>query len=464
MVCSLFVFSCKKDATIGSGSKHSKTAVVGANQEPLVKQQLRWIARGIPDYAHPNQPFRQIVENLCNNVPGAFYATNTDIQADASSQLSQDYEQEVYNNVNNRFPMNSYDRNFFFEIEIDGCMNNVGIRIPELDIIDKTKKLVVLPGDPFTNGGDSIYGYYVNDTVLGPPILDSVLIDEDNMDSVYLWVVSLVESCLDSSMMGGFGTESMPRAEYCDGDSICEPEHGENALNCTDCQGITAPNRKLTLTSITSLTDKKKFSSFHPEVKYQEAHIQNRYDVCFTYSIVDHNTLTPKDTRLYHAIPGNSAQFAGDPYTPPAEIFKAWGKNAEMKRCKKKRRGGTKCNRGSSTTKTPNDVLSVDFDKNNDAIYFLVFERDDNRQVTDETISIDNASGTSSSIVLLHEHSAPGKPYSWTFNNRTGQMEHIFEILPNDPNFQWVPDPGGGNFETMVLTFDGEIQFLLTLE
>ena len=459
---SLVLISCKKSGTLELSSARAQKASVGPGQENLVIDQLKWIARGIPDLADPNQPFRQLVENLCFQVPGEFYALNTDIQIDAQT-LAIDYENEVFTNVNNRFSPNSYNRSFFFEIEIDGCMNMVGIRIPELDIVNTAQKLVVVPEDPFTNDGDSIYGYYLNDTLASsPPVLDSLLISEDNMDSVYLWVVGLVQSCLDSSFSAGGSGGSETSAAfwwYCDGDGICEPEHGEDETNCPDCQNSYVPLKKLVLREIRSLTDRKKFGSNHPDVKYQEAHLQGKYAVCYTYAIVDHNNLNIKEHRTYHPTPSGSG-----PYTPPATLFKAWGGNAEMKRCKKNWRGKTKCNRGSSTVKTENAVLSYDFEKNDDAIYFEVFERDDNRKVKDKTISITNASGSMTSILTLEQHSAPGFPYSWTWNNRTGQMEHICEILPNDPNYQWIPDPAGGPGEIMTLTFDGEIEFVLALE
>lgn len=466
-VCILLMFaSCQKTDAFDKISQSNRKAVVSAGQEPLVIEQLKWIARGIPDLADPNQPFRQIVENLCYQMPGEFYATNADIQSDATSQIATDYEVEVFNNVNSRFPSNNYDPSFFYEIEIDGCMNIVGIRIPELDIADMSKKLVVLPEDPFTNGGDSIYGYFLNDTIVAsPPILDSILIDEDNMDSVYLWVVGLVLDCLDSTYLagsGGGGAEGQtPVWWYCDGDGICEPEHGEDETNCADCQTSYVPNQKLILKNIRSKTDRKKFSSNHPEVKYQEAHLQGKYEVCFTYAVVDHNSLTVKDLRKYHSeLIGGTVT----PYTPPHQRFKAWGKNAEMPRCKRKRRGGTKCNRGCEKDKPQEDVLSYNFNKNDDAIYMLVFERDANRSVTRHDISITDASGSLSDILTLDNHAAPGKPYSWTWNNRTGQMEYVYEILPNDPNHQWIPDPSGGPGEVMILSFDGEIEYTLAIE
>lgn len=449
--------SCRKTENwSGQSPIGTKTAIVGPNQGSLLKQQLRWIARGIPDLADTDHQFRNVVEFICNQRPGEYYASNGIIQQEALGQLSIDYEAEVYANVNTRFPSNSYDRDFFFEVDINGCLHIVGIKIPELDIIDTTKKLVVMPEDPYTNGGDSIYGYFVNDTIpLVPPILDSVLITEDNMDSLYLWVVGLVQDCLDSNVSGG-AFEGV--RWFCDGDGICEPEQGETEENCQDCYGSYRANKKLVLKEVRSLTDRKKYSSIHPDAKYQEAHLQGKYEIGYTYAVVENSTLQVKNLREPKGVA------IGVTYIPPQLDFKAWGRNAEIKRCRKNRRGKTRCNRGSETTKTWNDVMSYDYDKNLDAIYFFVFERDMTRVVGTKKITMSNSNGTITNDLILTQQSAPGKPYSYTWNTRTGQMEYIFEVLPGSTTYQWVPDPSGNGTETMTLNFDGEVQFILALE
>ncbi len=447
----VYLVSCKNDSAetvVGKRFNSGAVSVVVTQaQEADITAQLQWIARGIPEPAFHVSSFKTVVHDEVENNPDGYFETNTNLQTEMLISVPTDYESDVQISIDANFTPNTYDDDYFYEIDLEDCIHKVGIRIPEADIVDQTKLHVVTSDDPFIQDGTSTTGYYW-DSINGH--LDSLTIDYDNMDSVYLWVVGLVSNCRD-----GMGSGSAPEPdlvdEYCDNDGICEPEHGETPGNCPDCIPV-ASGQTLVLQSMTSRTDRKKFGSIHPDIRYQEAYLQNKYTVTCAFTLVDGVTGVVKGVREEH-----TTIISGVPtvYIPPELVFRAWGANSAMKRCKKKKNGNTKCNRGSHTIRTASDSISFDFDKDEDYIFITVYEEDlaqPSRNVT-LTHNILNPSGTIivPNLPVSHQIESNGKTYS--HNTTPGFANDIVVIDPGDP--RWILN--GAGEQQITITLDGEM-------
>jgi hypothetical protein len=442
LISTLVYQSCKDENPAKEKLKQlTSDIIITQAQQGQVYEQMKWIARGAVKLATTDQAFQDLVHSTIESTE--FYMeTNGVLQTESMAQLQVDYFTNVLNDVNLFFPINNYNSGYFYEVVIDGCVNKVGVRIPEADIIDRTKTLVITAEDPFDDTYSSSTGYFYNDGGgVSSPFVDSLTITEDNMDSVYLWVVGFAENCKEVSSGGSEGTGV---SFVCDDDGICEPEQGETIDNCADCQNLPSGNT-LKLVSYTSKTDRKKFSNSHPEKRYQEAFFQGRYSL--TYS-----------TYIYYPTTNDSVvndrgSIGGVEYLPLQTNFKAWGANAEIKRTKKTNGGSTKSNRGSHTTKTLNQDWSYTYNKNVDALFFTIFEEDEWH--TPYIVSrVQDVNGTN--VTAEYFINSNGKTYSH-HSTPSGTSEIIY-IPPASSD--WVPDGNGGY--TLTHTLDGEFEIVLS--
>jgi hypothetical protein len=133
-------------------------------------------------------------------------------------------------------------------------------------------------------------GYYIHPVT---SLLDSLWINEDNMDSVYLWIVEVDSDCewgLRAPMKTG--NDCDPACDF----KECRPWCGNTPDNCSSCPQpeptAPLPTYSLYLSQAIHLTDFKGMSSTHKS-KYQENWLKGKYQIRFGYGIyqgqdVDH--------------------------------------------------------------------------------------------------------------------------------------------------------------------------------
>lgn len=139
-------------------------------------------------------------------------------------------------------------------------------------------------------------------------------------------------------------------------------------IDCPDCATKLAkfPNhislKNLMLHSVTYVTDWKNKSGW-PGDKYQETGLAGNYEVSFNYAVYDDVLQDVKDSfslnNFTYSALGSSyttSATSGSTY-PLLDILSAHGKNSEIKRCKKKSGGGSKCNRGVNNLTITYDLL-----------------------------------------------------------------------------------------------------------
>lgn len=375
LAAATFIYvGCKKEKITDQKGKLDLGSIAISSTTPivsdplLIERQLRWIARGIPDLAQNNSNVKSNVETLASNP--VFFAKNENIQNDLLNHLSINYQNSVYSNVNLRFTSNDYDSSLFYEFYFNNCLNLIGISIPELDIVDKTKPFIVIPSDDYNTQTDN-YGYFLT-TSGGITSLDSVIIDEDNVDDYYVWVVSVYDMCHD-----GLGIFSTPSGESCNNNNHCEEELGETYDNCADCKDAGKTNTKIAgrkdlyILDLKSTTDNlDKNSSNHPTEDYQENHLGGKYDITAAYAIID---MTNAASR---SVPLKNIDFNDDKVHFLWHAT-AWGNNCDIKRCKVKKNGNSSCNRGiQNNLKVIDRLIYQNYDPTIHNIYLILSEHD----------------------------------------------------------------------------------------
>lgn len=330
-------------------------------------KQLRWIARGIPELAR-NSIFRWRMKSrllLSNN----FTKTDEDLQTFYMAQPTPyDFESRVYADVTSKFSNNNYQTGYFHGFFYDNCEWKTEIYGKDLDIIDTTLTLVVLPED-VDDDIDGTTGYFIN----ASNNLDSVVIDDNNIDDYYIWIVRASAQCLKK-----VSTLNRP----CDEDGKCEPWLGETPQNCSDCAGALTDfsNKALFLVSITTQTDFKNKSNNWPESRHQESSWSGDYEMQFTYDV--YNAVADKGNFLWR--PNNSGTYsifdetnaAANPRDVMLDIYGARGNNCEVRKERKKNNGSYVSNRGAHTTITYNSPMSFFFIPGIDTISFTLTEAD----------------------------------------------------------------------------------------
>ncbi len=228
---------------------------VTTSDAPEIAKQMKWIAKGLAGIADLNAIVKAEIHTQVELT--YFYAeSNSNLDLNLFTALGFDYDQEVDGWLQGNIPGNDYNSAYFFDIDIDDCKGKVSVKIPEADIVDQTKLHVVTAEDVFDVGSQTT-GYYI--TGLG--LLDSLQVNEGNMDSVYLWVVGLDNDCGDSTICGDGVLDPGETCESC-------PEDCPTTLHTTDPSSDTY---KLILKEVKLWTDNKNAPGGHPNFDYQEA-------------------------------------------------------------------------------------------------------------------------------------------------------------------------------------------------
>jgi hypothetical protein len=468
-VVGLVYIGCKKEKLINGehlGIDKGSVALTASNpsiaDSSIIERQLRWIARGIPDMAQNNYGVRGMVENLCLSRTPLFFDLNENIQTNLDNGLSVNYQNSVYFSVNSRFPSNDFDSSIFYQFEYRDCKFLIGLAIPELDICDTSKQFIVLPTHEFNYGTDN-YGYFLNGANL-----DSVIIDEDNIDDYYVWVVSVYDLCVD-----GFGMGGSSSSEPCDGDGVCEEEYGEDSTNCADCSSNNTVNGKISgrkelfildLKSVKDVLDKN--SSSPPTEDFQEKHLQFKYDILAAYAIIDTSTVSSRgnphkkvDLLNLDDGPGRRVEALWD--------ASAWGANCDIKRCKTKSNGNSSCNRGiENKFKNVDRLIFQNYNHLAENVYLILYEYDGGIGHKDHSIHDIDGIIPSSTNTELRERA---RQKAWTSGVVGGTNTEILKIKApgSSPTSNgWIAttktiNGRGRNGFTKTFQLDGEMEITL---
>ncbi len=337
---------------------------VTSAQSNEVAKQMTWIAKGVAGIAHQSSLAKGKIHNLVEATD--FYAeTNTNLDDNMAASIGFDYDQEVNNWLQTNVAGNDYDQAYFFDINIDACPGKVSIRIPEADIVDQTKLHVVTPENVFDDVQTTM-GYYITST----GGLDSLVITEDNMDSVYLWIVGVDNDCTQSIDSCGDGI--LGNTEDCE---TCPQDCSTPYPDFDDKK----PAFKLTLKEFKTFTDKKNGSG-HPLDQYQEDYLQGKYEIYLSYGVyetIDGVTFDGAWDEIFWF----TDPLTGKP-TPTAtkkaeEIgnYKAWGGNAKIRR---KNLANGKVNRGTHYVDVVNMLMADTIQPHKDNFFFCIYEKDKN--------------------------------------------------------------------------------------
>lgn len=442
----LTVTSCKEDMNRPEITYNDHMVTVTSTQSNEVAKQMTWIAKGVAGIAHQSSLAKGKIHNLVEATD--FYAeTNTNLDDNMAASIGFDYDQEVNNWLQTNVAGNDYDQAYFFDINIDACPGKVSIRIPEADIVDKTKLHVVTPENVFNNV-ETTTGYFIT----SGGVLDSLIITEDNMDSVYLWVVGLENDC---------GNGFTP---IC-GDSICQSWYGETAETCPgDCPDKKSKRKpvgteyNLIVKDLIINTDKKKAGGAHPNIHYQEAHLQGKYDICVGLGIYDATDLTISQWGFDNDPILTPMGATGVGPTIPIGSYDAWGKNCDIRRYNGQ---NGKSNRGKNGTHLKNLTVSSSYFPNSDNIIFVLSEFDKNSaqwQWPDNGETRTNGKcytykpGQNNGIIV---------PPGVNLNDNWLVIENSGGGFLSPPGAPWVAVSGGIYEATLLL--DGEMSVVLQI-
>ena len=353
------------------------------------------------------------------------------------------FETTVVNEIYNLFPSNNYNGGYFFDFDCTQCRWSTGIYSPNIGNvnIDPGTILYVVPSMEDVDL-DSIRGYFTNNTGQ----LDSTWVDEDFLDSHYVWVVTSSSDCHKTCSDEGSGNNGR-----------------ETEVNCPD-YGSHAINNSLYLLSYKMENDHKGGSP-GPQEKYQEGWIRNRYELALqtllyrpildgTGQVVGHSYITgsrtsddPDDTDVNPT--GRSIKVNHDKHD--LKILKVGRGASDVTRCKIKRNGNKKCS-GNNTQFSEKELISRDCQPG-DIFYFVMYERDKNYFADNIWLSPDIATTVSAAAPNIKRRiffKSQIRPYIQ--NDIDGNAFRI------DENSVWQAETiDGVNYITCTETLDGEI-------
>lgn len=442
--CAIYACSEKSDnrpfpQTTGS---YSDVVVTMSDSDELRKQMI-WISKGIAGIADQSSTVKTKIRDLI--LPDDYFTkSHESLDQDLYNSLTFDFDSEVDLWLANNISPNDYDPSYFFEIDFENCVGKVVLRIPEADIANTSLTHVVTP-EGIIQENEETMGYLINS--LGN--IDSVLLNDDNIDDFYVWVVG-----------ADFDCEPAPK-DPC-GNGICEPEIGETPENCEDCEANRIPDPgqkqfKLVLKDLHIKTDVKRNGGGHPGRRYQEAHLQGKYEVKIAQKVVDWN-LSKERARRFRELDANKN--TTNDYIP-VDKYKSWGNSS---RCEIKRHNAKrgKSNRGKEWTDHVNITLVNDYIPEHDDYIFALFEYD------------------YFSKSWTHHDSLMTNGRAWSFvanqNNGSqdltgGEYEEGWLVIDKIPNFAtspgvWVkvsvaPDP---DVYEATFTLDGEMNVTFRIE
>lgn len=348
--------SCKKDSDIQDNIQSNFFGDLIANPTASdIQNHIIWIAKGLPFLAKNNH-FRYSVEESVMASP-LFEAANSTVHSDAWNNYSYHYQDSLHSTLDNKFPLNTYDPDHFAGFTYNNCDWYFKIRIPEMDEQDTSMPHIVIPHLILQSDTNVFYKAFFINTGL----LDSLTLSVEDFENYYIWVVSAEDDCPVSAPNIG-----------CNGDSICQPDLGENADNCEDCIGTNVEvdkMGKLILKGIISKRDWKKDTNW-PLDRFEEDWLKNKYEIAISWAVVSDNHLEASSVQVWTKNLNNADDI------PFEQKLTAWGNNCDVKRSKKIT-GGSKSNRGvENSYKSVNAVLDENFNFDLDSLYFNYYELD----------------------------------------------------------------------------------------
>lgn len=351
--------------------------------EEEMKNQMAWIARGIAPLVN-DLSYRNLIEQKMIK-QNDFGVSNSLLQT--SLPMTTDYENDVQQSINNYFPSNSYDQTYFFSFICDSCEWNTGVYSPNLDYpnVDIQSTLYVAPAAE-TQEGDSIIAYFYNSSI---GLVDSLFVNEDFLDSNYVWIVTALNEC-DEDFFEGVGGDVKTKVGPCDPDGFCDRENGETEKNCDDCRTTPLPlnSKRLELLEYETLRDFKRpwrFRSGQPRSAnfHQERWYKKQYKINFQYMITRSNgwnsgppflEMVTQFKRVPNGAPGS---FSHDRYSVfGLNKIDFHGDDAEVARCRIKRSGGVQCNSGTNKTFKQDYLMCLVFDPTTDYVNYAMYEKD----------------------------------------------------------------------------------------
>ncbi|MCB9244809.1 MAG: hypothetical protein H6606_00135 [Flavobacteriales bacterium] len=432
----------------------------------LVFEQIQHIARGIA-YNTNNQLF---VTSIYSVVLDANYEFDLNQQiADMlfTNPTSIDYDAVVSLEIDDNYPDNNYDEDYFFGFTWDSCEYDIGVFIPDVASINPLLNVIVVPADPFTDPADSVIGYFLDSS----GFLDSTFVTEDDFGNEFIWVVTSFNKC-----EGGFDdirSGELYKAEICNGNDICEGNLGENFGNCDDCADTDLNKNSLFLIDIESLTDRKNSGS-RPSDHYQEHWLSFKYDIAFQYLHLARNFPTPngnhrllggrmvkdltltshQDMNTQVALVGISLLPSGN--SGQSSVLVDHESEAVLKKFKRKeikRHNGTNT-QGNHTTVSIGQKLAINYSPSNDIVVFFFYERDEVSASDTVHIPFDfDVQSVGNQVHTAFAFRGKRAPYSQLLGS-----PNRFIVIDEDSD--WQPgtvdgDPNGQIFETVL---DGEFK------
>tara|TARA_B110000090_G_scaffold18704_1_gene18628 strand:- start:3305 stop:4660 length:1356 start_codon:yes stop_codon:yes gene_type:complete len=414
----LAFYACKEERNLPVQQPPQDHYVqVSSTDGALIQKQLSWIAKGLAGIADQSSTTKTRIHDLVE-VTDFYTESNENLDDDLQTAFGYDYDNEVDQWLQQNQPGNDYDAAYFFDIDIDDCPGKVGVLIPEADIADQTQLHVVTLNNPLDPQAINP-GYFISSTT---GTLDSMDITEDNMNSVYLWIVGVDNDCTQTIDSCGDGVIGLTEdCETCPED--CTPPYPDF--------DIVQPAFKLSLKELKTFTDKKNGAG-HPLDQYQEHFLQAKYEIYFSYGVYDAingETFDGSwDEIFWFTDPGTGKQ-KPKASNKSKEIgkYSAWGRNAKIRR---KNLANGKVNRGTHYVDVVNMVMADTIQPHKDNFFFCIFEKDKNAGVLGARN--DNAIWSN----------------SWSYSYEGGQNS---AILPADLPYGW---DGTDNWRIVNFTLD----------
>ncbi len=346
--------SCKKENLTNSNLFENKPTFMSSTPTgEEILNQIKWISRGVAFLAE-NSSFKIGVENELMLSP-IFEASNANVNSGCITHQNYYYSDSLNSILDFRYPSNDYDPLYFGGFASGNTYDNYFvIRSPELDLADTSLQHLIIPENILIDTNQYL-AYFMNGNNL-----DSMVIEEDDFDEYYIWIVGLDQV-----------SKFYKTNDFCNNDGDCQPWLGETLANCEDCQEenvVTDKMGKLFLESIKSKKDTKNLGSDSMFDDYEENFI--KFKLAFHYVTVSDNTR--QGATITSSEPGvNSAS------VPIVEKFSANGNNCDVKRRKSDGGGGFVSNRGiENKVKNIHVLLDEDFNLDQDSMHFVFFELD----------------------------------------------------------------------------------------
>lgn len=319
-----------------------------------ILNQIKWISRGVA-FLTENSSFKIGVENELMLSP-IFEASNANVNSGCITHQNYYYSDSLNSILDFRYPLNDYDPLYFGGFTSGNTYDNYFvIRSPELDLADTSLQHLIIPENILIDTNQYL-AYFMNGNNL-----DSMVIEEDDFDDYYIWIVGLDQVIKKNKTN-----------HTCNFDTACQPWLGETIANCEDCRETnveTDKMGKLFLQSIKSKRDDKNIDD-DPKDDFEENFIRFKYELSLHYVSVSGNT------KQAETITNNDPGMSGSSI-PIQEKFSANGNNCDIKRRRMNGQGNIKSNRGvENKLKTVHELLDEDFNMNLDSVYFVFFEDD----------------------------------------------------------------------------------------